>query len=141
MVALSVLLCHWRNRIVHGTVSNARLSKSQIDLLTKKNDEMYNYFHHFSPLMALDNFENNKVTLKDVSTLSTIVIKCCKAVDEHYLKGISSMDSSTICHNLQSSNKEFKQIYTQPESDKRKRQIQTWINMYYPYLSSQFTEA
>ncbi|MBD5313525.1 MAG: hypothetical protein HDS06_04805 [Bacteroides sp.] len=137
MIVLSMLLCHWRNRIVHGMSSNARLSKSQIEFLTKNNDEMYKSLHHFSPIRALENFDNNKVTLKDVSTLSTIVIKCCKVVDTHYLNGISSMESSIICQNLRLAHEDFKQIYTQPKSDKRKRQIQTWIDMYYPYLSTE----
>lgn len=136
LIILAELLCHWRNRIVHSSSSNAGLSKRKKEILSSNNDKIYKLYHHFDSLSALEHFETKKVTLKDVSTLTTVVIKCCKAVDEHYFRGISEPFHLSECANTIKSDVDFKKIFYQPKSKKRNRQINRWIELHYPYLST-----
>ncbi len=110
MAILSELLCHWRNKVVHGESSNASLSNKQIDLLKVKRDYLYDNLHHFDVLIALENYKEQKVTLKDVSTLTTIAINCCKKVDEYYFLGVNSIDDISLFANQFNENEVFRKI-------------------------------
>lgn len=135
-VILSELLCHWRNRIVHGGNSNAQLSSTKIDFILNLKEDIYEQNHHFDIALALKNFDNRKVTLKDVSTLSTIVIKCCRGVDNYYFQGIAKLSELNILELLKE-NLELKKIARQPKSAKRDRQVKKWIEIHYPYLTDE----
>lgn len=134
MANLSELLCHWRNRIVHASSSNASLSNKKVQQLNSVKDVVYNTFHHFDTTIALENFDNKKITLKDVSTLTTIVIKCCRAVDRHFFKGIIDIHDFAKYKSMLLANPDFEIICKQPISKKRERQISKWIKLNFPYL-------
>lgn len=134
MVILAELLCHWRNKVVHESTSNADLSSKKKDLLIKKKKAIYDTLHHFDTEIAIENYINKKVTLKDVSTLTTIVIKCCRAVDKYYFEGIAEIKDFSKYKSLILENESFKQVYSQSESEKRSRQIEKWINLNYYYI-------
>ena len=131
---LAELICHWRNKIVHASTSNATLSSNKRDILITKKDEIYDSLHHFDTSIAISNYNSKKITLKDVSTLTTIVIKCCRAVDEYYFDGLSKISDFAEYEKIFAANVEFKEIYTQPKSEKRNRQIEKWLQLNYPYL-------
>ena len=76
--------------------SNAQLSSTKIDFILNLKEDIYEQNHHFDIALALKNFDNRKVTLKDVSTLSTIVIKCCRGVDNYYFQGIAKLSELNI---------------------------------------------
>ena len=84
----------------------------------------------------MKNFDNRKVTLKDVSTLSTIVIKCCRGVDNYYFQGIAKLSELNILELLKE-NLELKKIACQPKSAKKDRQVKKWIEIHYPYLTDE----
>jgi len=134
MAILSELLCHWRNRIVHSSTSNAKLSSSQRDFLIKQKQMIYDNFHHFDIDIALKNYEQNKITLKDSSTLITIAIKCARLVDEFYFAGISSITDYKIFKNKLIEDSGFCKIFKQKDSVKRTRQLDTWFGMNFPYI-------
>jgi hypothetical protein len=131
---LSELICHWRNKIIHASTSNANLSSNKRDILSTKKDEIYDSFHHFDISIAMSNYTSKKITLKDVSTLTTIVIKCCRAVDEYYFEGLSKISDFSEYEEIFALNIDFKDIYTQPKSAKRNRQIEKWLRLNYPYM-------
>jgi len=137
MVNLSELLCHWRNRIVHASSSNASLSSKKRQQLLLARDSIYGSFHHFDTATALSNFDKKLITLKDVSTLTTIVIKCCRAVDEHFFKGVIGIQDYTTYKSMMLTSTDFSLICKQSKSLKRKRQITQWIKLYFPYLNEE----
>lgn len=131
---LAEFTCHWRNIIVHASSSNAVLSSNKRDILTAKKDEIYSLFHHFDTSIALSNYSKKKITLKDVSTLTTIVIKCCRTVDEYFFQGLSEISDFSEFEKMFALNIDFKKIYTQQKSEKRNRQVEKWLRLNYPYL-------
>lgn len=136
MAVLCELLSHWRNRIVHLSVSNAELSSNKKEVLKNEKDEIYSNFHHFDILIALENFDNKKITLKDVSTLLTIAIKSARLIDRYYFSGISERDIDTL-HKDFLKNVHLKKIINQNESKKKERQIEKWVSVNYPYLTEE----
>lgn len=132
------LLCHWRNKIVHYNTSNAQLSSKKRDFLLSKKNIIFNNFHNFDVEVALKNFIESKVTLKDVSTLITVLIKCARLVDKHFFDGLSNVKSFTKIISKIIGNSEFNRIRKAESSKKRDRKIKTWIKMYYPYLSEEY---
>jgi len=134
MAILCELLSHWRNRIVHLSISNAELSSNKKEILKNEKDDIYSNFHHFDILIALENFDNKKITLKDVSTLITIAIKCARLVDDYYFYGISKKDTETLYTEFLR-DIHFKKIINQSESKKKERQIERWLSVNYPYLT------
>jgi hypothetical protein len=137
MVILCELLCHWRNRIVHASSSNASLSSKKRQQLINNKSAIYESFHHFDISIALNNFDNKRITLKDVSTLTTIVIKCCRAVDIYFYSGIIQIKDFTKYKPMFLSNQDFQLICKQSPSEKRIRQINKWISLNYPYLETE----
>ncbi|ETN96872.1 hypothetical protein [Zhouia amylolytica] len=135
MAILCELLCHWRNRIVHMNISNASISSKKRDYLTEKRDAIYNKYNHFDIEQALDNFDNKRITLKDASTLITIVIKCARAIDKHFFQGISVDVSPNELIDAFKTDKSFHIIYKQADSTKRNRQLSRWLEVNYPYLT------
>ena len=134
MAILCELLCHWRNRIVHMNISNASISSKKRDYLMEKKDAIYNKYHHFDIKQALDNFDNKRITLKDASTLITLVIKCAKAIDKYFFQGISVDVSTNELIDTFKNDKSFDIIYKQAYSTKRNRQLSRWLEVNYPYL-------
>lgn len=136
MSILCELLSHWRNRIVHLNISNAGLSSKKKDVLINNRDDLFLNFHHFDVLMALENFDNKRITLKDVSTLITIAIKSARLVDNYYFLGISEKDINTLQKEFLK-NTHFQKIISQDSSKKKERQIEKWVNVNYPYLTEE----
>ena len=134
MALLSELLCHWRNRIVHLTVSNAGLSNNKITLLKTERDKIYSSLHHFDVYEALNNFTNKKITLKDASTLITNIIKCAKAIDNYFFEGISKKSFDKLKDDFMQDSS-FRKIATQQPSSKKDRQLERWLSIHYPYLN------
>ncbi|UPT70422.1 MAG: hypothetical protein M0D53_15240 [Flavobacterium sp. JAD_PAG50586_2] len=82
----------------------------------------------------MNNFNTKKITLKDVSTLTTMVIKCCRKVDDLFFKGISEIKEFSDYKKHFITIEEFKKIHLQSKSDKRERQIEKWVRLNYHYL-------
>ncbi|HEX5328770.1 hypothetical protein [Sulfuricurvum sp.] len=132
-IILVELLCHWRNRVVHAGSSNASISKASQQYLRSKEKQIYDNYHHFSVSIALENFNHNKFTLKDVTTLITIVIKCARKIDEEFILAIKSKPYTEIIDSID--NKDFDVIKKQNESAKKIRQLEKWLSINYNYLS------
>lgn len=132
MVILSELICHWRNRIIHKS-STASLTKQKISALQNQKDFIYESYHHFDVSVAVENFKNGKITLKDVSTMATIAIKCCRIVDDYYFQGIANLPVASL-GDLIKENIVFSKFINQPVSEKTKRQLKRLIDLQYPYL-------
>ena len=133
-IILVELLCHWRNKVVHANSSNANISKKSKIFLISKKQYIYDNYYHFDVALALDNFERNKFTLKDVTTLITIVIKCVRAIDVFFIKSVNSQSYDKI-FNIISQNIEYKSLLNQQKSDKRDRQLKKWTKLHYGFVN------
>ena len=122
------LMCHWRNRIVHATTSKAQLSSSDTQFLQSKSKELYDSYHHFDVVKTLTDYEADKVTLKEATTLITFLIKCCRKIDEFYISSVSLLSDDVYVKILDQDN-QLKQLMRQQPSDKRKRQIKKYISL------------
>ena len=134
MAIMGELLCHWRNRIVHLNISNANISSNKKDFLLDCKTNIYNDFHHFDVSEALNNFNTKKITLKDVSTLITIMIQNVRLIDKHFFNGIANNDLNELIKRFKKKD-DFSLIFKQSASEKRERKIKRWIEVNYPYLS------
>jgi hypothetical protein len=130
------LLCHWRNRIVHASTSKASLSSSDRQFLLSRTNYFYNGFHHFDVDKAVKDFEVDKVTLKEATTLITLLIKCVRKIDEFYLDEIGRIDIIQFKEKLES-NDDFLKIKKLAKSKKRERQINRFIALELGYLSNE----
>lgn len=134
MAILTELFCHWRNRVVHSGTSKATLSSTKRQKLLANQQLIYNNFHHFDVGIALKNFDTGKITLKDVSTMSTIVIKCCREIDNYFFLGAKNkLDISSLKNNL-INDSTFIKFYNQSFSKQRERKIAHFVNIVYPYI-------
>ena len=75
-----VLLVFWRNKIVHN--SDSRYPKEYKEILIDSFDEIKSNHASIDINKTLENFDNNKITLKDFSTFISIAIKSVKIFDK-----------------------------------------------------------
>jgi hypothetical protein len=141
MKILAELACHWRNKIVHDGASKAKLSNEKIGILRKLKDCIYENYYHFDINVALENYENKRITLKDASTLITILIKTSKLIDEFFFTEFSLEISMGLIIKKLNEQENFKIIVKQQNSDKKARQITTFIQMTYPFLKKNEIDA
>lgn len=132
-IILTELLCHWRNKVVHANSSSACISKASKQYLVEKSQQIFDDFYHFDVNIALDNFDKNKFTLKDVTTLITMLIKCARAVDACFILTAKSQSDGFI-YEAMLNNHSFQVIMKQQESDKRDRQAIKWVELNYGFL-------
>lgn len=134
MKILAELACHWRNKIVHSSSSNAKLDNGKIGRIRQLRDHVYENYHHFDINLALENYDNKKITLKDSSTLITILIKAARKIDEFFFAEFSLEKSVMTIKESLKDNEILLGIKKQQESTKKSRQIKTFIGMSYPFL-------
>lgn len=134
MKILAELACHWRNKIVHSSSSNAKLDNGKIGRIRQLRDHVYENYHHFNINLALENYDNKKITLKDSSTLITILIKAARKIDEFFFAEFSLEKSVMTIKESLKDNEILLGIKKQQESTKKSRQIKTFIGMSYPFL-------
>ncbi|MCL6272234.1 hypothetical protein M3P05_20135 [Sansalvadorimonas sp. 2012CJ34-2] len=132
-ILLVELMCHWRNRIVHASTSKAQLSSSDRKYLEEKSSDIYNHFHHFDVIKTLSDYEADKVTLKEATTLITFLIKCCRKIDEYYFSSINQLSTEYFVKTLETDEQLIK-IAKQQESSKRQRQIARYIKVTFSHL-------
>lgn len=130
------LLCHWRNRIVHASTSKASLSAKDRQFLKSRADYFYSGFHHFDVEKTVKDFEADKVTLKEATTLITLLIKCARKIDEYYLGEMEHIDIEIFKSELEN-NDDFVKIKSLSASTKRNRQLKKFINLELGHLSDE----
>lgn len=81
MLAGALLVGHWRNRNVHRK-SNARLTDAQRKMFVDAAGEIAGKFKNLDPKRTLEDFDKDLPTLKDVSSLTAMTIRCVKRLDE-----------------------------------------------------------
>lgn len=132
-IILTELLCHWRNRVVHAKASNAKLSKASIKHLKEQAQIIYESYHHFEVNEALTNFDRGKFTLKDVSTLVTVLIKSVRMVDKFYVEQASSLCARDLIVYL-SRDEQFAQFMKLADEHNKARKINKWLDMHFAFL-------
>lgn len=81
ILAGALLVGHWRNRNVHRK-SNARLTDTQRNIFVDAAQEIADKFKNLDPKRTLEDFDKDLPTLKDVSSLTAMTIRCMKRLDE-----------------------------------------------------------
>lgn len=127
------IMCHWRNQIVHASTSKARIHSDDKEFLKSKITILRDNFHHFDVNITLKDYYDDKVTLKDASTLITFLIKCCRKIDEYFIKHASNLNNQEYIDIL-NDDKIFLNLRKQQNSDKRSRQIKKYIENNYNYI-------
>lgn len=80
VLAGTLLVGHWRNRNVHRK-SKAGLTEAQRKLLVCASEEVGRSYKNLDPTRTLKNFDGDVPTLKDVSSLTAMAIRCIKKLD------------------------------------------------------------
>lgn len=135
------LMEHWRNRVVHSYTSNAKLSSKKRQKLRSLKSKIKSELHSFDIDEALNNFEKNKNTLKDVSTLSSVAIKCARAVEDYYLSILPDEKNIDLYIELLKKDENFNRISLQQKSEKKIRQIKKWLEINYDYLEERIKDS
>lgn len=138
---LAELTCLWRNRIVHLETSNSKLNNSKIGQLKSKKDFIYQNYHHFDVDIALDNYNNKKITLKDSSTLITILIIAARKIDKFLFNEFSLQKDYNRMLEILEKNEIFGNILNQQNSEKKTRQIKKFVSLNYSFLDSNQIET
>lgn len=76
----ALLVGHWRNRIIHRK-SKARLTDAQRAIFVNAAGEIGESFKNLDPMKTIEAFDKDMPTLKDVSSLTAMVIRCVKKLD------------------------------------------------------------
>lgn len=79
----TLLLMHWRNRIVHAS-SNASLSSKQRDKLGAASEIVRSTFKNLDVERLLRDFKTNNPTLKETSSLIAMSIRLLKRIDSSF---------------------------------------------------------
>lgn len=87
-------------------------------------------------MKTLEDYDADKVTLKEATTLITFLIKCCRKIDEHYISSISGL-SNQVYSEVLDNDDQFNLLKKQVGSAKRNRQIKKYIGVKLPYLSAE----
>ncbi|OLQ95307.1 hypothetical protein BIY21_20825 [Vibrio ponticus] len=132
-VVLTELMCHWRNKIVHAK-SNANISSKDKQFLQSKSNDIYKDYYHFDVDKAISDFRADKVTLKEATTLTTFLIKCCNAIDDHYLNLVNNTKIADVISIL-NKERDFVVLTKQSKGEKRTRQIERWLEVNYSIFS------
>lgn len=77
-----VLVVHWRNRIVHS-ISKAKLLHHQVRVLTKNKETIAARYRGLNVSKLLDDFHDQRPTLKDVSSLISMTINLARKIDRN----------------------------------------------------------
>ena len=83
-----VLLVHWRNRIVHPN-STAQLKPQQRQILLNNKDIIAERYRGLNISKLLNDFENQRPTLKDVSSLIAMTINLARKIDRTMQQNIT----------------------------------------------------
>lgn len=97
LLSAVVLICHWRNRIVHPG-SNAKLNNHQKSLLQGNEEEIAREYKGLSVDCLLCHFEEGRPTLKDVSVLIAMAIRLARLVDEKLSCQLTKEDFDAWVH-------------------------------------------
>ncbi len=81
LVPATVLLVHWRNRIVHRK-SKAKLNNNHKRLLQAHDQEIHERYKNLSVDCLLCHFEEGRPTLKDISSLTSMTIRAAREADK-----------------------------------------------------------
>ena len=83
-----VLLVHWRNRIVHPN-SSAELKPQQRKILLSNKDIIAERYRGLDISKLLDDFKDQRPTLKDISSLISMTINLARKIDRTMQQNIT----------------------------------------------------
>lgn len=101
LLTATILLVHWRNRIVHER-SRATLTRIQKRQLHDAEAEIYTKYKSLSVDRLLCHFLEQRPTLKDVSSLTAMTINLVRQIDEkvHECAGAADVNAWLDHYNL-----------------------------------------
>lgn len=131
----SLLLIHWRNRIIHHH-STANLTKKQVEILISNKELMQKEHANIDIEKTIENFNNKRITLKDISTIISITIKYVRQVDT-FLQLESNLNIN-IEYWIKYSNltNEYNKLFHSNKPDKSKV-FKQFFKTYFPFISDE----
>lgn len=91
LIPAVTLLVHWRNRVVHGK-SKASLKHQEKTLLRTSEDEIADKYKGLSVDCLLCHFEEQRPTLKDISSLIAMSLNLAREINEAICKDLGKDD-------------------------------------------------
>jgi hypothetical protein len=86
-----IMLIRWRNKIVHRT-SAGQLNREEIKALTDTAEEIKVNHANIDIAQTISHFNNNEITLKDVTTLIAITIRYARYIDEQIFESVNRIE-------------------------------------------------
>jgi hypothetical protein len=95
LISATVLLIHWRNRIIH-TNSHAKLTSTEENVLREAGAEIEKSFSGLKIEITLSHFKAQIPTLKDISSLISMCIRSAREIDRATFKTLSKDDLDSL---------------------------------------------
>lgn len=88
------LLIHWRNRVVHQN-SKAKLTSQQVNTLQRSADKIEEEFASLSVERLMQDFDEGRPTLKDITSLIAMTIRLSRKLDAE-INDVSQADLEAL---------------------------------------------
>ena len=131
--SITLLLIHWRNRIIHHH-SKAKLSKKHIKILEENKKTIKAEHANIDIEKTINNFENKKITLKDISTIISVTIKYVRQIDEYLQVESDSKENVEFWIKYLKLKNEYNKLFYTNKNNKFKKYKQ-FFNTYLPFIS------
>ncbi len=133
-----VLLVRWRNRVVHN--SQADLSALQRKTLITNAEKLAKNHANIDIEESLKNFNSNRITLKDFTTLIAIAIRFVRALDEQLEPKIHTLDGFKQRLQERDLTQTFKQVMSANGEETRRRKFEAFLRTEFSELGDGFKE-
>jgi len=98
LIAAVCLMANWRNKIVHPSSSKATISKLQIQIFENSSLIIFEKYAGLKTKKLIEDFEKNKPTLKDITSLISMTINLARQLDNGINYSSSKDVESSITH-------------------------------------------
>lgn len=125
-IPATILLNKWRNRVVHN-VSIAKPEPAELNALITASQRLKENHANIDIKVTINNFENKKITLKDITTLIAISIALVREIDNQIYKKINTVlliEKYVISRGLIN---EYNTILSTPNSKVRNRKFERFV--------------
>lgn len=133
-----VLLVRWRNRVVHN--SQADLSALQRKKLMSNAEALAKNHANIDIEESLKNFNSNRITLKDFTTLIAITIRFVRSLDEQIEPKIRTLDGFKQRLQERDLTQTFKQVMSANGEETRRRKFEAFLRTEFSALGDGFEE-
>lgn len=133
-----LLLVHWRNRIVHPRRSNAGLTRPQRSSFIHDSEIVKAKYKNLDPAITLAHFDENRPSLKDVSSLVSMTINYVKGIEARIPEPTSRDEVIAWLISLGLAEKLDRVKRESQAKGKRRVGEQTFLNTHFPAIAEHY---